>query len=1279
MPLKDFPWKFSYKTSDVRSPGVPPVDILREFYIPFLQRVVRYDRVAGYFRSSSLALASRGMTAFVNRSGKMRLITGADMAPKDVQAVIDGQVSVLESHLNQELMESDQWPEEGTRGVELLSWMVRHGYLEIRVALRKHADTGEALTLDSGNDGYVHEKWALGYDEDDEVLYASGSWNESETALQRNAENVNVDCSWQGSKEREKIAGAQLSFETLWDNQHSAFVVKDLPSAVREKLLTFSESITVPVEIDCPPVEAVEREAEETTLSVSPEEALRFWAIRQAPLMPGGEFVGMYTAPVEPWPHQEMVARRLIESYPATHLMCDEVGLGKTIEAGLAFRSLLLSQRAKRILIAAPASLTRQWQREMASKFFLPFDRVGASPSAYKESLFPVEAKQSIGSLYEPDLTIISTGLMARRERRKLIDQADDFDIALVDEAHYARRQNSTQGTRGFPRYNQLYQTISDHLKVNCRSLLMATATPMQLDPVEVSDLIRLSNRVGAFQYDPSLMLMYYRLVSAVSTNGAISPEEWDFLIKIVTSIEQLDPKLWTYLKEVVIDDMSRLSLEQWLKNGIEPPPYDKPALARLLFAAAPLSRVMQRHTRDLLKIYRKESKLKVNLADRHVLTPPKIIFTDQEARVDGLLGEYCSGLKEQLNAKGLNAPGQTALGFYLSFLRLRFASSLSALKLTLERRKTKVEGTLIHQLRLENTPENNEELQALLLDGGDDDQDAVEVMLNNRAPDDLKWERGQLMSLLAELDTINDDSNKIIELMKFLKKRQEGKRIKQTVIFTRFLDTLHDIQNRLRARFPGLLIGTYSGAGGTYYDPKKNAMVSVERDNIKHRFVQGHIDVLLCTDAAAEGLNLQTADLLVNFDLPWNPMKVEQRIGRIDRIGQKHKDIHVLNLCFADSAEQFVYERLLSRLANANLVVGTQQFSMLPVTTEEFQKLAEGTMSQQDVEKEARERATRQKEHNKLMEVPVEEMFDVYVRLSQSYRQQKQPVSLADIWQILTASECLRSAGCVVSDCKRYMKVKGVEGIAGKVAMTTCRDLFDQGLDDETSLHFATYGDSVFEKVMDFVLKRARPESGFSVMEAEHEGIKVSGIACSDPSGHTQLITSVGQALARKSLGTPPEEGAIKRLKKTLINDCEMQKKSLQQIEQVEKNNLLQANAQVILNNQIIRSLVSSKLRTSSLDDHAPTLLKALEEQLRDRNTAIRVRDIPRDLQQKLAVAITQPYFPTQGAGYVDPPVFLELNAMESMARRIDANSQRQKTASGIVSAIEKSSDGIY
>ena len=90
----------------------------------------------------------------------------------------------------------------------------------------------------------------------------------------------------------------------------------------------------------------------------------------------------------------------------------------------------------------------------------------------------------------------------------------------------------------------------------------------------------------------------------------------------------------------------------------------------------------------------------------------------------------------------------------------------------------------------------------------------------------------------------------------------------------------------------------------------------------------------------------MQTADLLINFDMGWNPMKLEQRIGRIDRIGQKHTDIEVLNMCYLGSTEEVVYGRLFSRLSEAGIVVGSQQISMLPVCSEEFRKLQSGELT---------------------------------------------------------------------------------------------------------------------------------------------------------------------------------------------------------------------------------------------------------------------------------------------------------------------------------------------
>src|SRR5690606_14581068 len=105
--------------------------------------------------------ASRGFTAILQREGTVRLIAGCDLAPHDVQAILDGNTSRLEQHLEGELDKLDAEPEKVRRGVELLAHMIANGRLEIRVAFRKHAETGEPILLDSSEDGYVHEKWGI--------------------------------------------------------------------------------------------------------------------------------------------------------------------------------------------------------------------------------------------------------------------------------------------------------------------------------------------------------------------------------------------------------------------------------------------------------------------------------------------------------------------------------------------------------------------------------------------------------------------------------------------------------------------------------------------------------------------------------------------------------------------------------------------------------------------------------------------------------------------------------------------------------------------------------------------------------------------------------------------------------------------------------------------------------------------------------------------------------------------------------------------------------------
>ncbi len=261
--------------------------------------------------------------------------------------------------------------------------------------------------------------------------------------------------------------------------------------------------------------------------------------IKDGPRLPGGRYVGMETAPVKPWPHQEIVSRRLIRTWPCSYLLCDEVGLGKTIEAGLAIRSLYLSGLVRRVMVAPPASLTLQWQREMADKFFLPFARLRGGSSFRHEYIFPDENTVSSTKMYKPDLSIVSTGLMIRTERLEELMRADPFDIVLVDEAHYARRKNPKDGERTVPRYGRLYNTIRDRLVPAGRCLWMATATPMQLDWIEVFDLISLTRRIAHFQKDPTLTWAYYRILNKLIHDQEPNRQEWELMRCALNSVQR--------------------------------------------------------------------------------------------------------------------------------------------------------------------------------------------------------------------------------------------------------------------------------------------------------------------------------------------------------------------------------------------------------------------------------------------------------------------------------------------------------------------------------------------------------------------------------------------------------------------------------------------------------------------------------------------------------------------------------------------------------------------
>jgi len=739
--FKNRPWNYSYKTSSVGSTG-RPVNILHDFYIPALTLSVQYDRVAGYFRSTSLAAASQGFSAFTAAGGKMRLIVGADLDEDDVNAILQGDMQRMSERLNSELEYRKTWPEEVARGVELLSWMVAEGYLEVRVAFRIDKNTGKSISFTTATDGYVHEKWAVFKDKDNRRLYISGSLNESRTALVLNAENIDVHADWWSNIEKQRADEAELVFETIWNDQSPYLRVMTLPEAVRQKMIRIGQSVKIPTEIDGSALFKPEVEPP------SGIERLKFALIKDGPKLPRGRYVGMETSPVEPWPHQEIVALRLIETWPYSYLLCDEVGLGKTIEAGLAFRSLYLSGLAKRILVSTPASLTKQWHREMASKFFLPFARSLSGSAVKHEYIFPFEETKPSNSLLEPDLCIVSTGLISRKDRHPDIQQSDLFDIALIDEAHYARRKNPKNGTRVHPGFGNLYKTISKQLRKRTKSLWLATATPMQIDWIETFDLLNLTNRVGAFQLDPSLTWEYYEALGAIVRGQEINDSQWELLRRSIRTINQHDPFLKKYLEEAVIDGRIKTTTKQWIERGRIPRGSDRRNIQRLIFSAAPLSRVMLRHTRPLLEIYRKKGQLGANLAKREILPVPRIVFNELEKQAYNELETYCKELTSQIAANTPAGKPTQNLGFYLSFLRLRFASSLYAIRETVRRRKERVAAALNHLSRHDDEVGDLHDLESMVTGDEDIDDDVLRAFLKNRLLKDLEWEKDKLTQM---------------------------------------------------------------------------------------------------------------------------------------------------------------------------------------------------------------------------------------------------------------------------------------------------------------------------------------------------------------------------------------------------------------------------------------------------------------------------------------------------------------------------------------------------
>jgi hypothetical protein len=337
------------------------------------------------------------------------------------------------------------------------------------------------------------------------------------------------------------------------------------------------------------------------------------------------------------------------------------------------------------------------------------------------------------------------------------------------------------------------------------------------------------------------------------------------------------------------------------------------------LRSCSPLLGRMHRNTRQTLRRYYERGLLDRPPPKREVREDPFDFATEEERLTYDAVKDYIDQRFDELEAQ------RAGKGFVMTIYRRRAASSPMALRKSLERRETGLKA-VIAQRAYDDTVVDVEDAQEL--------QDLLNVQLTSALPEtpaEAEAELRQVQILLEKIDDLGGLDTKRDRAVDCLKRLSADGRA--VLVFTSYTDTMEYLRDVVLGA--GVPVASYSGNGGAIRGDGK--WVAVTKEQVTATLASGKIRALICTDAASEGLNLQAAGALINFDLPWNPSKVEQRIGRIDRIGQTLGVLPIVNLYLKGSVDQRVYRALAERCGLFERYVGPMQ----PVLSRAMRMLA--------------------------------------------------------------------------------------------------------------------------------------------------------------------------------------------------------------------------------------------------------------------------------------------------------------------------------------------------
>lgn len=818
---------------------------LDEFLNVRLQGAKSYDRIAGYFASSILEVAGE---ALMSVSGSIRLICNSSLSPTDVEVARAAQLA-----MRREWCESkpESLGDASKPQFQRLYDLIRSSKMEIRVL------PDEAF-------GMIHGKAGVVRLADGTETSFLGSTNESLSAFRYNYELV-----WEDDSP-EAVAWVQEEFDALWSSPHAVpladFVVEDLGRLAQRKVIS--------------------------DLAKWREQPDPASAVVESPV---------YRKEVGLWEHQKHFVKLAFDAHRGPHgarfVLADEVGLGKTLQLAMAAQLMALVGDDP-ILILAPKPLLRQWQDELDLLLGLPsavwdggqwVDEGGITHAATGDDAIR-QCPRRIG--------IVSTGLITRRTNVAEHLGNMRFECVILDEAHRARRRNMPVNNAYPPVQPNNLLAFLRHVSTRAKSLLLATATPVQLHAIEAFDLLdalaqgsdAVLGSVGSMWRNPS------RSLGMLTGNSAL-PEEfherWDWLRNpfppasegpdfqiLRRSLSLQDDQAYAEGRTV---ESLRSSDRQRIDQGF----------LRFMEQHNPFIRTIVRRTREYLEST-------VDPSTGEPMLSPVAIRLHGESAADainlppflndayGRAEKFCALLTQRANT-----------GFFRTMLLRRIGSTMEAGRLTVER----------------------------MLAGWtdlDDEEDDQQGQLGTLTA----AERHQLQHLRAAMESNQSRDPKYAVARRLLV--DEGWLEQGCIIFSQYFDSVWWLANQLSADLSSEPIGIYAGANrsGTIrhgvFEPKP-------RDVIKEAVRRHDLRLLLGTDAASEGLNLQRLGCLINLDLPWNPSRLEQRKGRIQRIGQLRSEVDIYNMRYAGSVEDRVHELLSERLEGISRL-----FGQLPDTLED-------------------------------------------------------------------------------------------------------------------------------------------------------------------------------------------------------------------------------------------------------------------------------------------------------------------------------------------------------